>query len=163
MTSCLSQILTWILNFSVILSILPHELFCHQRYAWACEKVRAQPSDNNEGSTFRKRYFHPAYLSETLGFSLSISVALFLSKTLEKRLFFSTNFLNPCLSDYMYIRGEVDDGFSLYPYSSLVYHQYNVFTLSIQKKINRNKEKRAQEYAWWFQAGARWSDQHHLQ
>ena len=86
-------------------------------------------------------------ISETLGFSLSISVALFLSKTLEKRLFFSTNFLNLYLSDYMYIRGEVDDGFSLYPYSSLIYHQYNVFTLSIQKKINRNKEKRAQEYA----------------
>lgn len=56
-------------------------------------------------------------------------------------------FLNPCLSDYKYIRGEVDDGFSLYPYSSFVYHQYNVLTLSIQKKINRNKEKRAQEYA----------------
>ena len=145
------------------LSFLPHKLFCYQRHAWASEKVRAQPSDNDEGSTFSKRYFHPAYLSETLGFSLSISVAPFISKTLEKRLFFSTNFLNLCLSDYKYIRGEVDDGFSLYPYSSLIYHKYNVFTLSIQKKINRNKEKRAQEYAWWFQAGARWSDQHHLQ
>ena len=107
----------------------------------------AQPSDNNEGSTFRKEHLHPAYLSETLGFSLSTSVALFLSKTFEIFYPFPPIFLNPCLSDYMYIRGEVDDGFSLYPYSSLIYHQYNVFTLSIQKKINRNKEERAQEYA----------------
>ena len=55
--------------------------------------------------------------------------------------------LNLCFSGYMYIRGELDDGFSIYPYSSLIYHKHNVFTLSIQKKINRNKEKRAQEYA----------------
>ena len=109
--------------------------------------VRAQLSDNNEGSTFSKRYFHPAYLSETLGFSLSTSVAPFLLKPWKIAYSFSLIFLNPCLSDYKYIRGEVDDGFSLYPYSSLVYHKYNVFTLSIQKKINRNKEKRAQEYA----------------
>ena len=107
----------------------------------------AQPSDNNEGSTFRKRYFYPAYLSETLGFSLSTLVAPFLSKPWKIVYSFPPIFLNPCLSDYKYISGEVDDGFSLYPYSSLVYHQYNVFTLSIQKKINRNKEKRAQEYA----------------
>ena len=137
-----------------MLSFLLHELFCHQRHAWASEKVRAQPSDNNEGSTFRKRYFYPAYLWDA-GFSLPTSVTPFLSKPWKIVYSFPPIFLNPCLSDYKYIRGEVDDGFSLYPYSSFIYHKHNVIPLSIQKKINRNKEERAQEYAWWFQAGAR--------
>ena len=47
----------------------------------------------------------------------------------------------------MYIKGELVNGFPIYPNGSLIHIQYSIFTLSLQKKINRTKKKRAKVYA----------------